>query len=879
MRLSLPAKVALMTTGLVVLLVALVGVWQYQHLSKALVALLQTQQDRVVRIAAEDLNDKLHVHVVALSQQARLAPKDVLDSPQARERFLKRYGLGAMFDSLAITDLQGRVIANEPPAARGLDIGDRLYFQEARVTDRPAISPPIRSRTTGREVIAIIVPFKDEDDRSSGWLVGSLELEKPNMLGELRRPRGEDEGYFLLETQDPQPVYIAHPDASRLLQPALDDRQLVAGGDLVSAAKVRLTGWTLRMVHPSVQALAPLSEARRALLLQILLLAGVCGALVWAGAMTLMRPLAQLHRAIQHLRNAPDSDIALDTRPQDERGDLARAFAALMRELRDQRAEMALVMDASPVGLFRCDTDGRMVYVNDAYLAILGLERDQMERRWVDLLPAGHEREQLWAAWQRQVQQETPYDHKRWLIRNDGGELFLSMRMRPVFTEGRVSGQVGTVTDITQRVREERALRILTGIFEQTTDYVVQNDMHGRLIYMNPAARQRCGVAAETDITRHTIADFNPPVTLQRLRREAVPHATREGVWIGESQVWDAQHRMFPVSHMVIAHRDKDGEIEYFSAIMRDISAAKATEQALSESEARLRTMADALPLRLAYVDANECYRFVNRAYEEEFGMHCEDITGMSVKQLFGPEIYPVIEPHVRRALAGMQASFQREVLRGGSYACVEATFIPQRSVDGGEVVGFHALTSDITRQKLEERRLAKLAHQDALTGLGNRAAFEQRLPEALDRARLSGAPMALLYMDLDRFKAINDRFGHPCGDALLQAVAERLSNTVRTSDMVCRLGGDEFAVVLEGLRHADDASGVARSVLRAMALPFCIEGREFHAGLSIGVAPFFGGPMTVGRLIRQADEQLYAAKAAGRNNFQMAQLPAFRAA
>jgi diguanylate cyclase (GGDEF)-like protein/PAS domain S-box-containing protein len=587
----------------------------------------------------------------------------------------------------------------------------------------------------------------------------------------------------------------------------------------------------------------------------------------------MMRPLRRLHGAIRALRASPDGAVPLDVRATDELGDLAREFDALMTDLRTQRTELATMTDASPTGLFRCDTQGQMVYVNDAYLEIHGLARTDAAQGWLSLVDAT-EREAVWRQWQELVQSALPQHLKRWLQRSDGEEVLVSLNIRPILKNGRVTGQVGTLSDITQRTRAEKALRTLSAIFESTTDYVVQLDKTGKLTYMNPAARAVTELTPDAPIAHLTMADFCPPATVARYLTEVVPAAVANGVWVGESGIWDAEHTVFPVSHMVLAHRDSAGKIEHFSGIMRNISAAKATERALSESEARLRTVADALPMRVAYIDANERYQFANLAYEGVFGITRDSIRGQTGAQLFGEARYRTIEPHVRAVLAGRRVSFENELSTPTDYACYEVNYIPQRSGDGLTVVGFHAVTLDITRQKREERRLVQLASQDPLTGLGNRSAFEGRLAEAMEQCRLHGSAMALLYVDLDRFKQINDRWGHPCGDALLRAVAARLSKATRNIDFVARLGGDEFTVILQALGHADDAQRVARKILKALNDPFVLENQTLDVSASVGVACYQGGDMTSDALIRKADEMLYQAKGAGRNNVQVAPAP-----
>ena len=215
--------------------------------------------------------------------------------------------------------------------------------------------------------------------------------------------------------------------------------------------------------------------------------------------------------------------------------------------------------------------------------------------------------------------------------------------------------------------------------------------------------------------------------------------------------------------------------------------------------------------------------------------------------------------------------TFQSELATGGSYICYEAHYIPQLAGDGRTVLGFHAVITDITRQKVEERRLIELARVDALTGLINRAGFELHMAEAMQRSRATGSLMALMYLDIDRFKQINDRYGHDVGDALLRAFAGRLIQTLRSTDVVARLGGDEFTVIMEGLPRPEVASTVGNKIVEAMRTPFTLEQQTLVVTTSVGLAFYQGDATTVEALVKQADMALYEAKSAGRNNVQVA--------
>ncbi|HEX7808969.1 MAG TPA: EAL domain-containing protein, partial [Thermoanaerobaculia bacterium] len=185
----------------------------------------------------------------------------------------------------------------------------------------------------------------------------------------------------------------------------------------------------------------------------------------------------------------------------------------------------------------------------------------------------------------------------------------------------------------------------------------------------------------------------------------------------------------------------------------------------------------------------------------------------------------------------------------------------------GGAMV---CVVRDITERTYAEEQIKHLAYHDALTNLPNRLLFKDRLTVALSHAQRDGSRLAVLFLDLDRFKVINDSLGHNIGDQLLQAVAARVQACVRESDTVARLGGDEFTVLLPRLQRSDDAAPIAEKIIEAVRYPFHIEGREFFTTTSIGISLFPEDGTDAETLIKSADTAMYQAKELGRDNYQL---------
>ncbi|CAG2160539.1 sensor domain-containing diguanylate cyclase [Cupriavidus numazuensis] len=314
-------------------------------------------------------------------------------------------------------------------------------------------------------------------------------------------------------------------------------------------------------------------------------------------------------------------------------------------------------------------------------------------------------------------------------------------------------------------------------------------------------------------------------------------------------------------------HRDEIGDLaRAFTRLMRDVRDRR---QELDRSERRLRAVTDTLPSLLAFIDTDERYVFNNIAYEHTFGLTLEELRGKTVREVLGETRYARAQPFLQRALAGAVVTFESEE-NEPEYHCMETSYRPEWSADGSEVVGVHIHVQDVTPRKLETMRLSHISSTDHLTQLLNRSAFESRLQDAMARCRESGGIMALLYLDMDRFKAVNDIHGHAAGDLLLQAFAKRVLGCVRKQDAVARLGGDEFAVILESVGHAAAARSVATDILCAVGQRFHFEGMFADIDVSIGVALYDGGPMQERELMRLADVLLYRAKGAGRGRYEI---------
>jgi diguanylate cyclase (GGDEF)-like protein len=236
-----------------------------------------------------------------------------------------------------------------------------------------------------------------------------------------------------------------------------------------------------------------------------------------------------------------------------------------------------------------------------------------------------------------------------------------------------------------------------------------------------------------------------------------------------------------------------------------------------------------------------------------------------------GEEHYAARREHLRAALEGQRVEFEvvSRTLQG--LRNLQTVYIPDVREDGG-VRGIYTLSTDVTALKDTERELQRLARVDTLTGLANRRQFDELLERALARYRRAHRPLALIYLDVDRFKSINDTHGHGVGDAVLREFATRLESGLRETDVAARLSGDEFVVILDGLTTREEAVGVATKLLHAIRAPMHVGGRTLDVTASMGLAWLDGSiEVDAQMLMVRADRALYRAKAAGRNGLAVA--------
>jgi len=260
----------------------------------------------------------------------------------------------------------------------------------------------------------------------------------------------------------------------------------------------------------------------------------------------------------------------------------------------------------------------------------------------------------------------------------------------------------------------------------------------------------------------------------------------------------------------------------------------------------------------------------VNQRTLEMFGYQEDEILGQPINLLFAANNDPrFLASRIDKLVADRPVKDMEAIGRtkAGRFFPSHLSGAPMHN-DQGKLEGVICVFNDITDQKDAEEKLKQMAHFDPLTGLANRNLFFERLETAAREAAKTRHPFALLYLDLDNFKPINDSFGHDRGDLILKAVAKRLQKAVRSGDTVARMGGDEFAIILNALQKPADAEALAEVIIAAIARPFITENASHSIGVSIGISIFPENDTRTEGLVTKADQAMYQAKEKGRNTF-----------
>lgn len=563
-----------------------------------------------------------------------------------------------------------------------------------------------------------------------------------------------------------------------------------------------------------------------------------------------------------------------------------RCFGAFMNDISDRiRTQQQLeekqelldaVLDSIDVAVVACDAIGNLSLFNRKAKALHGMDLEAVvPSEWAQHYSLYHGDGKTPLAMDeiplvRALKGEIVSDQTMAIALKDNDPRTLLASGRPLRgVSGRALGAVVVMKDITelnasraQLAISERRLRAIT---ENLPALIGKVNVAGKFVFLNGHVLKAYGKTAD-ELLGQDISRAYSPSDYERIK----PYIER--VVAGERVFFEyvarSEQRELHYECCFIPQRLSNGQPDGFFAMANDVTARKLSELKLADSEERLRTITDNVPVLIAQLDSERRYCFANAVHKSWLGGAAEKMLGKTMEEAFGHEYSRDQALALAQAWDGKMSQCEYEVARKNHTRIVHSTFLPQ--VRNGVVTSVFVLTTDATASRQQERSLHALAHTDTLTGLPNRRHFEAALQTCASRRPQPGRHIALLYLDVDYFKQINDQHGHATGDAVLVEFARRLRSAVRTSDIVARLGGDEFTILLQDVHNPKDVEFVIYKILKAVRAPFVLPNHKINVGTTIGAAIANEQRVTPQVLIECADAALYAAKNDGRNTYRI---------
>lgn len=542
---------------------------------------------------------------------------------------------------------------------------------------------------------------------------------------------------------------------------------------------------------------------------------------------------------------------------------------AAAEALRFREQQLATVFNQTFIGILHRDMDRRVLMVNQRYCDLTGRTREELDGLPIEAFTYEGDLAANQALFQQHLATGEPFQIEKRYVRPDGSLVWCAVTVTFVCDEtGKPVSMITVAEDINDRKKAEEKAReskdLLQVVIDSIQDLIFVKDRDGRFVFSNRQLTDACG-PVEGVIDREFFASDPSDIHAQSDHRVLT---SGEPITIDEIIPIRGAPRRFQT---VKVPWWQNGEIVGVIGISRDLTERLQAEAELLESKRQLATLIDNLPDLVYQCDiaAPWPFSFMSEGADVLTGYTSADFIEKRISwgEIIHPDDLQMVEDAVLDSVAKRKAFnvAYRIRTRSGEIRWVadRGQCIPDQS---GEPAFLEGIISDVTAQKEAEEKIIWAAHHDPLTRLPNRALFQIRLGNALEQSAKSGRKVGLLILDVDHLKEINDSLGHDAGDAVLQAVANRLSAAVRPIDTVARNGGDEFAIIFPDIGDEQDIKALIGPIIEQLQKPLPFAGRVLDCRASIGASIWPDHAQEAPDLLKQADIALYTAKATGRD-------------
>ena len=919
---SLKTRVTLFTLSIFVISIWALAFYASRMLREDMERLLGEQQYSIVSVLAANINQELGDRLSALEKVVERLTPAMLGDAATMQRFLEdRPVLQALFNGGVLAyRTDGTVIADSLPAAGriGVNYLDVDSVAAALKEGRSTIGRPVMGKKLRAPVFGIAVPIRDQQGKVIGALAGVVNLGRPGFLDKITESTYGKAGGYLMVAREYRLVITA-TDKSRIMETLpppgvnwLVDRFIQGyegsgvvvnprGVEVLSAAKgIPAAGWYLASFLPTAEAFAPIHDMQRRMLLATILLTLLAAGLTW---WMLRRQLAPMLATARTLAAQSAADLPLKALPitrQDEVGDLIGGFNRLLLTLRqredtlkESEENLAVTLHSIGDAVIATDTVGRVTRMNPMAERLCGwMLADALGRPLSEVFRVfnADTREPAVNPVQSVIARGLVVSlaNHTVLLAKDGQKYQIADSAAPIRNAaGEIVGVVLVFSDVTEMYRAEQALRDseerFRNLYEEAPLAYQSLDAAGNILQVNNSWLKLFGFTHDEVIGRF-IGDYLDDSSLRALDREFSQFLSRGSV---DGPVFnikrkDGSSRLVEVNGRI--GYDSEGNFRQTHCILTDITERKKAEAALLESEERWKFALEGAGEGVWDWNIQTGDAVYSRRWKEMLGFAEGEIANNSsewssrVHPEDMPRVMAVIQAHIDGKTPSAAIEF-RMLCKDGSWLwTLGRGMVVSRDASGKpfRLVGTNA---DISERKASADKIERLAFYDPLTDLPNRRLVLDRLEQALSSSTRHHRYGALMLLDMDDFKTLNDTLGHDIGDQFLVEVATRLQAAVREGDTVARHGGDEFVVILEDLSEdalaAMQAESVAVKILHAVSQPYLLdlavrEGlqdtRSYHCTSSIGITLFRDNSLSADELMRRADTAMYQAKAGGRN-------------
>jgi len=519
--------------------------------------------------------------------------------------------------------------------------------------------------------------------------------------------------------------------------------------------------------------------------------------------------------------------------------------------------------------------DRKFVYASPTVVSLTGYAEDELIGKYsLDFVhPDDREFVRTKAVENLKGKISVPYQYR--FMKKNGEVMWIVEQVTSIMYHGKPA-TVGSFMDISEYKRLEEELKRseerYSSILEEMDETYYEVDLRGHYTFVNDAICRNTGYSREQLIgNSFRMTTFAEDIdktfkVFNEMYRTGEPVKGLRNRYIAKGgEIRWVELSAFPI-------RNEKGEIIGFRGVGEDITQSVKAEEALRRSEERYRTLLEEMDEAYYEVDLRGNFIFCNDALCRLLGYSREELMGLNYRAYTPKEdwdnVYRAYNS-VYRTGTTLRWYPMTQLTKDGRTIFVENSVLPLRD-EKGEIIGFRGLSRDVTERKVLEQRLAEMATHDPLTGLPNRILFDDRLNVGLAQAQRNGSRLAVMMLDLDWFKRVNDTYGHGVGDELLKLVAQRLASNLRKSDTVGRFGGDEFVLLLPQIGAIDDATRVAQKLLDSFSEPFAINGYKLSITSSIGIAIYPENGDRADVLLTNADTAMYHAKEDGRARYKL---------